>query len=103
MRLGIEAETNRNYVMIKHAIFRDRNEKDVIIDREWTDYGIKDGRLHMQWRNCYAYSAEAPLSSQAANYAITPDEVNDMQFVGLVLEDDADADYSVSVTHIEAF
>lgn len=103
MRICFTAKTNKDYVMINTAVFQLKCGIRVTVDRDRTEWGIEDGKLAMEWRECYlwevndigVFDAPAYLNEYGAEL------FEGAKLVELNLEDDADSDYEV--TDIEFF
>lgn len=92
MRIEFICETNKDYVMINTIDFRLSTREIITVDRDTTEYSIKDGRLDMTWRGCYVWDGEH------AYYPFGDDDLlKGAEVVSVDLEDDADEDYYVTV------
>ena len=103
MRLEFVGKVNKKLpdgmmINVAHFTFPD-SEIDVVVDRDETEWTVNDdGSYDMVWRSCYFWDGDheyyAPL--------MLADVLNKME-VKLEIEDDAPADYEVTVEDFEAY
>lgn len=101
MRLEFQAKTNKPYCMINTAKFLAYGEDEVIVDRDETNWSVaEDGHLSMEWRGVYVWEIEGRNVYEKSEDQPSEKEMKDMLenaiFLGFELEDDADADYTVT-------
>ena len=92
--MDFRGKTNSNTVMINTMTFRLPDGNEVIIDRDYTGYGIdKDGNLGMTWKGCYFWDGKE------ATYFTEDDEekLAVAELVNVDIEDDAPEGYKVEI------
>ena len=105
MRITFTCTTNKEYVAINTLIFTLPNETTITVDRDITEYDIVDGKLTMDWNDCYLWAInDCNIFTHMcdAGFYIDKEECIE-EFKKLVenatinfdLEDDADEDYVV--------
>ena len=97
MDISFNARTNKDYMMINTAIFHLKDGGTITIDRDETFYTLENNVLDMTWHNVYIWEINGYNVFETLAYP-TEDLVDllDGAWVELVLEDDADTDYTVT-------
>ena len=100
MCINFVCKTNKDYVMINVANFQYPDGRKVTIDRDWTNFGFStSGKLFMTWENCYFWDGEDVKYLDENDYV----ELNKAKFLNFELEDEADADYKVSLISFKSY
>lgn len=98
MKISFTAATNKEYVMINTAEFDLQCGIRVTVDRDETEWSIKDGILEMEWNGCYLWEINGINISDGPVYLneSAPELFKGAVLAGFNIEDDADENYTVT-------
>ena len=92
MKIGFKCRVtgSADQPYVNTAVFKSPDGKEIVLDRDETEYSFKDGFLNMTWRNVYIWDGENCL------YVNDDDDArfkSSWIFIGLEIEDDAPEGY----------
>lgn len=90
----IHETPNCKGIWINTISIHKKNGEEIVLDRKWTEWEVKDGNYSMEWYRPYIWNGEIE------NFDIPEDILDDVSHITIDVEEDADAEYKITIEQL---